>query len=305
MGCADAAQLLLDLLLVSSHQHLGRALQGSGQADASDDEEDSPTCQAANLGRACCLTFTFTLMPFMLTMFLIIRCNPKFALISVALLGSSTWSLGRLMIVEYLRCVIALFIMCFLQFVATVAYLMRRYLRFGPAGWLAIQDEDRENPMARMVGNILGQAARNGQVTPGSGITAAIREARGESGSVSSTTDPSALPRYPSADGGGDSPALRRSRNGGSPQMRVPRASLSDYFGDLRDELSAKFDEAKENRHSRGGSGGADDANDPHHWSLAQLRAYLASTNFASGEAGVRASRTHAHAHARRQAHTL
>ena len=67
------------------------------------DGQRSQTCTAIGLSDTCCLTLTFLTMPFMLTFFLIIRCKPCLALVSVTVLSATTFFLAWLMFVEWLN----------------------------------------------------------------------------------------------------------------------------------------------------------------------------------------------------------
>jgi|TARA_B110001469_G_scaffold28957_1_gene29490 hypothetical protein len=65
----------------------------------------SPTCNALNLGKSCCLTFTFFFCPFILVQFGLIKYHPRFALLSMLILPPTVFYLMWLMALEFLMCV--------------------------------------------------------------------------------------------------------------------------------------------------------------------------------------------------------
>ena len=67
--------------------------------------------------------------------------------------------------VEFLSCVVSLFIMNLCQLFATVGFLIRRRAVY-KSGWLDKQPEDRENPIARVIENAMRAGRRDGSATP-------------------------------------------------------------------------------------------------------------------------------------------
>ena len=176
---------------------------------------------------------------------------------------------------------LALFILACFQELGTFGYLIRRRMVY-KGGWLEEQAEDRENPIARIVSAALS-GARGGANAGRGGIGDAIARVQGEDlraqqqvlygpsngGSRGATPSRNSSP----------SPNARRSGGGGrrytspecaraSAQASRSSLSLSDLFDDFKEEMGARRRRPPE----------ADDPNDPHNWSLAQLRAYLIST---------------------------
>ena len=64
----------------------------------------SPTCNALNLGKTCCLTFTFFFCPFILVQFGLIKYHPAFAVVSMLILPPTVFYLMWLMALEFLMC---------------------------------------------------------------------------------------------------------------------------------------------------------------------------------------------------------
>lgn len=107
----------------------------------SEEEENSPTCQALRLGGTCCFSITMFFAPFSLFQFGLIKCHPAFALASLVILPPACFYLMWLMALEYLMCVIAWFIGCTIQLFTTFFYLVRRRYQHGPA-WLTKTPDD-------------------------------------------------------------------------------------------------------------------------------------------------------------------
>lgn len=228
----------------------------------------------------CCLTLVFLTMPFMLTFFLIIRCKPCLALVSAAVLSLTSFFLAWLALVEYLKCVVALFILCMCQNIGTFVYLARRRQLYN-SGWLAEQADDRENPMAGVLGHVLQNATQ--QHTTSMSIGAAVARASGSEDTQGmgvmhgSAGGSGGLPMSPSL-------GVRRStatRRYSSPECTRTSAnasrspmSLSELLDDFKEEMGARRQAKAEGRRLPD----LDDKNDPHNWSLDQLRAYLTST---------------------------
>ena len=272
----------LDMLNIS-----GRLLQ-SGDGGAS-----SETCRAIGLADTCCLTLTFLATPYLMAMFLIIKCRPANAIISIVLLSLTAAFLAYIAWVDYLNCVAALFILCVVQWLSTCTYLIRRRINYGSGindtaqkckkcmrlsfphhsccscscdvrpGWLMTQNEDRENPIARVVEQALIHGRRNGNrgINPGAGIGAAVRRAQaaGVYSPRSSAANLSAM--YAPAASSAQAQRCRATATGSSPEARrytasdirgaafssspslksaaVNRSSLSESLSDLFFDVSA------------------------------------------------------------------
>lgn len=269
----------------------GRILQGS------DGGRSSKTCQVLGLSDTCCLTLVFAATPYMVGLFLIIKCHPRNALISVTVLALTTYFLSYVAWVEFLSCVVSLFIMNLCQLFATVGFLIRRRAVY-KSGWLDKQPEDRENPIARVIENAMRAGRRDGSANPGSGIGEAVRASIRGGEVLASASGQSAQNRYSST----SSPACRGGRSPDHSQHRGARGmdggglggraasiseSLSDMLFEIRDEMGSRTQAARQRRNEaartrqRGGEElrpDPNDGNDPHNWSVGQLKAYLHTT---------------------------
>ena len=227
----------------------GRILQGS------DGGRSSKTCQVLGLSDTCCLTLVFAATPYMVGLFLIIKCHPRNALISVTVLALTTYFLSYVAWVEFLSCVVSLFIMNLCQLFATVGFLIRRRAVY-KSGWLDKQPEDRENPIARVIENAMRAGRRDGSANPGSGIGEAVRASIRGGEVLASASGQSAQNRYSST----SSPACRGGRSPDHSQHRGARGmdggglggraasiseSLSDMLFEIRDEMGSRTQAAR------------------------------------------------------------
>ena len=268
--------------------HVDGALIYEGGRLLQDGGAKSPTCNAIGLKDTCCLTLTFLTMPYMLTMFLIIKCKPCFSLISVTMLLLASILLFYLALIDFLQCVVALCILAVLQTLGTFVYILRRRCLYG-SGFLDEQQDDRESPVARLLGGVLTQARREGGDGP-LDISAGIRGGfnRDPEAANSGVIYGEARSRGTSS----PSPNARRSGGGrresfeGGRSSAMSRLGPSRSMGEIFDDISMDVGDALAARRASKSGPDPNDKNDPHNWSLDQLKAYLISTLPPGGKTG-------------------
>ena len=229
-------------------------------------EDASPTCSALNLGKSCCLTFTFFFCPFILVQFGLIKYHPAFAIPSVLLLPPTVFFLMWLMALEFLMCVVGWFIGVTIQLFVTIGYLIRRRIEHGPA-WLSKTAQDNDTAGADMVGDALDSL--NGRIKMARDLSGLSWGDEG--GSRRRSRSPSSRRRS-----GDSSPeSLRRSGS----MLASPREGigtrLRDALGERMGELASAAGQAVEARREARGEVPLDPENDPATWSDARLASYL------------------------------
>ena len=229
-------------------------------------EEASPTCTALNLGKSCCLAFTFFFCPFILVQFGLIKYHPAFAILSMLILPPTVFYLMWLMALEFLMCVVAWFIGVTIQLFVTIAYLIRRRLEHGSA-WLTKTAQDNDTAGADMVGDALDSL--NGRIK-------VARDLSGlswgdEGGSRRRSRSPGGR-RH----GGDSSPdALRRSDSTLASPREGIGTRLRDALGERMGEWTSAAGQAVEARREARGVVPLEPENDPATWSDARLASYL------------------------------
>ena len=212
-----------------------RFLQGTSV----EQQDDSPTCRALRLSGTCCIALTAFFPIVMLLLFGLTKVRPWYTPLSLCLIGPMCFWLMWLVSLEYLMCVLVLFIMSAVQFLITLYNTIRRRILYG-AEFLRWQPEDGSGASSLLSGVFNRVNGRSGAGADGSlSINDALRQAAAAQG-VSSASVASVGGR-PSAGGGGGG-----DRVGGSPEFRrgsslgsLERRSMREIFEGMRDEVVA------------------------------------------------------------------
>ena len=120
----------MDLDMFNSSEMSRMYLQSGRLLQSGEGGSSSETCRVIGLADTCCLTLTLLASPFLLSLFLIIKCRPANALISMVILSLTAAFLAYIAWVDFLRCVAALFILVVVQWLMTCTYLIRRRINY-------------------------------------------------------------------------------------------------------------------------------------------------------------------------------
>ena len=108
----------------------------------SEDEKGSLTCQYLGLTTGCCLTLTFIFPIVLLILFGLMRLRPAFIVLSLIVLPPMCFFLSWVMFIEFLRCVVAWFVLVSGWLIGTVLYALRRRHKY-KANWLQRNPEHK------------------------------------------------------------------------------------------------------------------------------------------------------------------
>jgi len=131
----------------------------------SEDEKGSLTCQYLGLTTGCCLTLTFIFPIVLLILFGLMRLRPAFIVLSLIVLPPMCFFLSWVMFIEFLRCVVAWFVLVSGWLIGTVLYALRRRHKY-KANWLQRNPDDDDTRPADLVSSAIASRSR---VTEGLG----------------------------------------------------------------------------------------------------------------------------------------
>ena len=203
----------------------------------SEDEKGSLTCQYLGLTTGCCLTLTFIFPIVLLILFGLMRLRPAFIVLSLIVLPPMCFFLSWVMFIEFLRCVVAWFVLVSGWLIGTVLYALRRRHKY-KANWLQRNPDDDDTRPADLVSSAIASRSR---VTEGLGDMFASESSPGAGRRSSRATSEASLLTPPDLSKLGGSPGGRR--------------SLRDRLNEKWDDVLEMREEQKAQRDGRGAAG--------------------------------------------------
>ena len=203
----------------------------------SEDEKGSLTCQYLGLTTGCCLTLTFIFPIVLLILFGLMRLRPAFIVLSLIVLPPMCFFLSWVMFIEFLRCVVAWFVLVSGWLIGTVLYALRRRHKY-KANWLQRNPDDDDTRPADLVSSAIASRSR---VTEGLGDMFASESSPGAGRRSSRASSEASLLTPPDLSKLGGSPGGRR--------------SLRDRLNEKWDDVLEMREEQKAQRDGRGAAG--------------------------------------------------